>query len=99
MYLFCFFFNIYLGLDNKCPVSPNSNLLLHDAKAVKPADKQSGTVQPQGEVHVMTGEAILIVLYVLTLVHVEEKEVMKVTSGEGLPLSMTWWNKHKSPLH
>lgn len=82
-------FSIYLGLDNKRPVSSYGDLLLHDAKAVKPADEQSGAVQSQGEVHVVTGEAILVVLYVLTPVHIEEEEVMKVTPGEGLPLSIS----------
>lgn len=80
----------YLGLDDKRLVSTNGDLLLHDAEAVEPADEQSGAVQPQGEVHVVTGESVLVVLYVLTPVHVEEEEVMKVTSGEGLPLSVTW---------
>lgn len=86
----CVFCNIYLGLDNKGPVTSYGNLLLHDAEAVKPADQQPGAVQPQGEVHVVTGEAVLVVLYVLAAVHIEEEEVMEVTSGERLPLSITW---------
>lgn len=87
------FVSTYLGLDNKRPVSSYSDLLLHDAEPVEPADEQTSTVQPQGEVHVVTGEAVLFVLDVLTPVDIEEEEVMKVTSGEGLPLSNTWWKK------
>ena len=79
----------YLGLDYKRPVSSDGDLLLHDAEAVELADEQTGAVQPQGEVHVVTGEAVLVVLDVLTPVHVEEEEVMQVASGEGLPLSVT----------
>lgn len=43
----------------------------------------------------MTGEAVLVVLDVLTPVHIEEEEVMKVTSGEGLPLFVTWMKQNK----
>lgn len=43
-------------------------------------------MQPQGEVHIVTGEAILVVLNILTPVNVEEEEIVKVTSGERLPL-------------
>lgn len=89
---------IYLGLDNKCPVSSYCNLFLHDAEAVKPADEQSGTVQPQGEVHIVTGEAVLVVLDVLTPVDIEENEVMKVTSREGLPLFITLMKQNKLQL-
>lgn len=81
----------HLGLDDKRPVSSYRDLLLHDAEPVEPADEQSGAVQPQGEVHVVTGEAALVVLDVLTPVHIEEEEVMKVASGEGLPLSNAWY--------
>lgn len=88
--MFSSFVSIYLGLDNKRPVSSYSDLLLHDTEPVEPADEQPSAVQPQGEVHVVTGEAVLVVLNVLTPVDIKEEEVMKVTSGEGLPLSNTW---------
>lgn len=81
---------IYLCLYDKCSVSSDGNLLLHDAEAVKSAEEQAGAVQPQGEVHVVTGEAILVVLDVLTPVDVEEEEVMEVTSGERLLLFVTF---------
>lgn len=86
---------MYLGLDNKCSVSSNGDLLLHDAEAVEPADQQAGTVQPQGEVHVVAGEAVLVVLDVLTPVDVEEQEVVKETSGEGFSILITWFNRKR----
>lgn len=87
----------YLGLDDKRPVSSYSDLLLHDAEPVEPADEQTGTVQSEGEVHVVAGEAVLVVLDVLTPVDIEEQEVVEVTSGERLPLSNTW-RDYRSPL-
>lgn len=36
--------SIYLGFDDKCPVSTDGDLLLHDAEAVEPADEQSSAV-------------------------------------------------------
>lgn len=81
--------SIYLGLDNKCLVSSYGDLLLHDAEAVELADEHSGTVEPQGEVHIVTCEAVLVVLDVLTPVDIEEEEVMKVTFREGLPVFIT----------
>lgn len=80
----------HLGLDDKRPVPSDGDLLLHDAEAVEAADEQPGAVQPQGEVHVVAGEALLVVLDVLTAVHVEEEEVVEVAFGEGLPLLATW---------
>lgn len=80
----------YLGLDNKRPVSSDGDLLLHDAEAVEPTDEHAGTVQPEGEVNVMAGEAVLVVLDVLTAVHVEEEEVVQVAFREGLPLFVAW---------
>lgn len=76
----------HLGLDDKRPVSSYGDLLLHDTEVVEPADQQTSAVQPQAEVHVMTGEPVLVVLDVLTAVHVKKQEVVKVTSGEGNPL-------------
>ena len=35
---------LYLGLDDKCPVSTDGDLLLHDTEAVEPADEQSSAV-------------------------------------------------------
>lgn len=78
--------SVYLGLDNECPVTSNGNLLFHHAEVVEPADKEPGAVQPQGEVHIVTSEAVLVVLDVLTPVNIEKEEVMNVTSGERLPL-------------
>lgn len=70
---------IYLGLDDKCCVSSNSDLLLHDTEAVEATDEQPSAVKPQSEVHVMTGKPVLVILDILTAVNIEEKEVMKVT--------------------
>jgi len=81
---------LYLGLDYEHPVSSDGDLLLHDAEAVEAADEQPGAVQPQREVHIVTGEAVLVVLDILAPVDIEEEEVMQVTSGEGLPLLITW---------
>lgn len=83
------FLRLYLGLDNECFVSSDGNLLLHDAEVVELADEQPGAVQPQGEVHIVAGEAVLVVLNVLTPLNVEEEEIVKVTSGERLPLLNT----------
>lgn len=83
-------FPTHLGLDDKGPVSADGDLLLHDAEAVEAADEHPGAVQPQGEVHVVAGEALLVVLDVLTAVHIEEEEVVEVAFGEGLPLLGTW---------
>lgn len=82
----------YLCLDNKCSVSSNGDLLLHDTEVVEPADKQPGTVQPQSEIDVMAGEAVLVILDILTPVNIEEEEVMKMTSREGFPQYITWFN-------
>lgn len=81
---------MHLGLDDKGPVSSDGDLLLHDAEAVEAADEHPSAVQPQGEVHVVAGEALLVVLDVLTAVHVEEEEVVEVAFGEGLPLLGSW---------
>lgn len=79
---------VYLGFDNECPVSSHGNLLLHDAEAVESAEEHACAVQPQAEVHVVTAEAVLVVLDVLASIHVEKEEVMQVTSGERLPVFM-----------
>lgn len=60
----------YLCLDNECSVSSNGDLLLHDTEVVEPADKKPGTVQPQSEIDVMAGEAVLVVLDILTPVNI-----------------------------
>lgn len=78
--------SIYLGLDKKRPISTNGNLLLHDAEPVEAADEHSSTVKPECEVHIVTGEAVLVVLDVLAPVDIEEDEVMKMTSGKRLPV-------------
>lgn len=85
---------LYLGFDNKCPVSSNGNLFLHDTEAVESADEHACAVQPQAEVHVVTAEAVLVVLDVLTSIHIEKKEVMQVTSGERLPVFISWNQKN-----
>lgn len=77
--------HLYLGLDDEGPVSSYSDLLLHDTEVVESADNETSTVQPQGEVHVVAGEAVLVILDVLTPVNIEEKKVIQVTSEEGLP--------------
>lgn len=81
---------LYLGLDNKRPVSSDGDLLLHDAEAVEPTDEHPGTVQPEGEVNVVAGEAVLVVLDVLTALHVQQEEVVEVAFREGLPLFVAW---------
>lgn len=80
----------YLGLDNKRPVASDGDLLLHDAEAVEATDEHAGAVQPEGEVDVVAGEAVLVVLNVLTAVHVEEEEVVQVAFREGLLLFVAW---------
>lgn len=46
----------------------------------------------------MTGEAVLVVLDILAPVDIEEKEVMKVTSGKGLPQFITWTKQNECNL-
>lgn len=86
---------VYLGFDNECPVSSNGDLFLHDVEAVESADDHACAVQPQAEVHVVTAEAVLVILDVLASIHIEKKEVMQVTSGERLPLFIVWNPKKK----
>lgn len=81
---------VYLGLDNERPVSSNGNLFLHDAEGVKSTDEQACAVQPQAEVHVVTAEAVLVILDVLASIHIEKEEVMQVTSGERFSLFIAW---------
>lgn len=90
---------MYLGLDNKCSVSSNGNLLFHDTEAIESADEHACTVQPQSEVHVMAAEAVLVILDILALIHIEKKEVMQVTSGERFPMFIAWNQPKKSQIN
>lgn len=90
---------MYLGLDNKCSVSSNGNLFFHDTEAIESADEHACTVQPQAEVHVMAAEAILVILDILALIHIEKKEVMQVTSGERFPMFIAWNQPNKSQIN
>lgn len=46
----------HLGCDVKGPVPTHSNLLLHHAEAVEPAEQEASTLHPQVEIHIVTQE-------------------------------------------
>lgn len=90
---------MYLGLDNKCSVSSNRNLLLHYTETVESAEEHACTVQPQAEVHVMAAKAVLVILDILASIHIEKEEVMQVTSGKRFPLFIAWNQPKKSQMN